>query len=252
MKKLICFDYDNTITRDGKILPGTREKILSLKEKGYIIALDSGRGVDDCRCAAEEVGVSFDYYLACDGTYVTDRNLTRITDLHSTMGAFSGCTEILLKHNPSCIRRAYENSGFQLESENPDEAHGTVLSREEFDSPDAPIFIIACDFDTEKDASDAISELRDKFGSGPEIFNYGKSIDIMPHGAGKDYGIYKVMELEGIDADNVYTIGDTDPDVPMISKPFHGFLIETAPPSIHKYAERIVKSVSEFIDLIPE
>ena len=75
------------------------------------------------------------------------------------------------------------------------------------------------------------------------------AIEIVSNFANKKNAILKVMKLENINKNNVYTIGDGDTDYEMLSY-FNGYIMENSSNSLQKLKLPRVKSVSELIEII--
>lgn len=75
------------------------------------------------------------------------------------------------------------------------------------------------------------------------------AIEIVSNFSNKKNAILKVMKLENIKKNNVYTIGDGDTDYEMLSY-FNGYIMENSSNSLQKLKLPRVKSVSELIEII--
>ena len=74
MIKLIVFDIDGTILNSKKqVLENTRKAFQSLKDKGYKIAIASGRPPIATKIKQLN-DIEFDYYICSNGTIVVDNN----------------------------------------------------------------------------------------------------------------------------------------------------------------------------------
>ena len=71
-------------------------------------------------------------------------------------------------------------------------------------------------------------------------------IDIAPDLVSKSSGLHFVKEWKGYRHEDIYTIGDSFNDLPMIDE-FHGFCVSHASSQIKEHAERVVDTVSEAI-----
>lgn len=75
------------------------------------------------------------------------------------------------------------------------------------------------------------------------------AIEIVSKQANKKNGILKIMKLEDIDKENVYTVGDGDTDYEMLSY-FNGYKMENSSIKLQELELPKVRSVSELINII--
>ena len=71
--------------------------------------------------------------------------------------------------------------------------------------------------------------------------------DIVPSGISKAGGLEFVMQYAGIKESEVYPIGDSYNDLPMIEA-FNGFCVEAAPQEIKDSSSHVYLSVSDCIN----
>ena len=74
----------------------------------------------------------------------------------------------------------------------------------------------------------------------------GKSIEVVSNKVNKAKAIFKIMEQENINIDNVYTIGNGYTDIDMI-KEFKGFSITGSVNELTKYSNKNYNSVADLI-----
>lgn len=101
---------------------------------------------------------------------------------------------------------------------------------------------------TEEDAINFKKELLEKYGEHIHCYlMYGTMIEIVSKQASKIAAINKILELEHINKNNVYAVGDGYSDVEMI-KEYNGYSMKESIPELKDIAIKDVNNVSELID----
>ncbi len=103
-------------------------------------------------------------------------------------------------------------------------------------------------YETEEDAKE-ITELLLKYKDKINIFPVAKNkaIEVVDKSVSKYDAVKFVSELEKVDKNDVYTIGDNVSDIKMI-KEFNGFCMENSIDEVKKYAHKEYSSVSNIIE----
>ncbi|MDP3442283.1 MAG: HAD hydrolase family protein, partial [Ignavibacteria bacterium] len=92
----------------------------------------------------------------------------------------------------------------------------------------------------------SMQELLEAFDEHFEVMRVSDNwIDISPKGLTKIVGIRQIMEIHGINDDEVLTMGDSDNDVSMISAFPNGVAMGNANERIKSIAKHMTKSNSE-------
>ena len=108
---------------------------------------------------------------------------------------------------------------------------------------------INIDFNSTKDAIKFREEMLRKYGNYINCYlMYGTLIEIISINASKIIAINKIIELENISKDNVYTIGDGYNDIDMI-KQFKGYAMKD---SVIELKEVAIKEVDSVYELVKE
>ena len=77
--------------------------------------------------------------------------------------------------------------------------------------------------------------------------------ELTPQGCNKGNGVERYCQLTGIDAKDVYVVGDSGNDITMFNKYYeHSYCMKRGHPSARKYAKNIISRVYKLEDLILE
>ncbi|MBR5996745.1 MAG: HAD hydrolase family protein, partial [Bacilli bacterium] len=77
--------------------------------------------------------------------------------------------------------------------------------------------------------------------------------ELTPRGCNKGNGVERYCQLMGIDAKDVYVVGDSGNDITMFNKYYeHSYCMKRGHPSARKYAKNIISRVYKLENLILE
>ena len=100
----------------------------------------------------------------------------------------------------------------------------------------------------EKTASEAAAEINEVYGEEVTAFQNMTHIDVVPAGCSKGIGVEVVRKAFGVK--EMYGIGDSYNDLPLLESVDHPYTLNHAPQQIKDAAEGVVRSVSELLDRI--
>ena len=252
MKKLICFDMDMTLLDHGtrEIPKSAREGIRKLKENGHVVAIASGRDMDDGFSSGLAEKVEPHAIVHCNGQKVTvgNRILREIfmdKELIRRLIVFGEDHEI-------CV-------GFHMGKDGAFTFPEVVKEREtktfgscekNFVSPwrllDGNFYALAM---FGKDAQDTIRKAAQIEQAFPEIkcalFSRNEGADVILRQASKAEGIKCLLDYYGLEKKDVVAFGDSMNDIEMIREAGVGVAMGNAIEALKKEADFVTKPIWE-------
>lgn len=242
-KKTIFFDIDGTIYDEDKNVPAsTREAIAELQRRGHNVVIATGRGAYMFKELREELGI--DSFVSLNGQYVvykgeviyTNRletevlkELTLFADKNDHPVAYIDATD--MKVNTAEHENIVTSIG-SLKLAFPTHDPEYYLKNEIYQA------IIFCPQENQAAYEEAYPEL--KFVRWNPL-----GMDVLPGNGSKAGGIAQMLEILGVDKEDVYAFGDGLNDVEMLSYVGHGIAMGNAEDEVKAAASYVTKHVSE-------
>ncbi|MGL5978818.1 MAG: HAD-IIB family hydrolase [Erysipelotrichaceae bacterium] len=230
--KLFGSDYDGTLFRHQQISQYDLEQIAAFRAAGHRFGLVTGRSLQSTQKEIEKYGLELDFVITNNGGVVRVGDTT----LFQAEIDFSAACALLeiLKQQPIAsyvINDGFARSKTIVNKTIEDLKYGTHhdLLTEEALLAKGRVAQIVCSL-IEDDTAFALADLvNTKFKATMEAFVNVNCVDIVPKGIDKAKGLACVARHFDIETTNIYAVGDSYNDVPMLSQ-YHGFLIETEDP----------------------
>lgn len=233
MNKIIFSDYDGTLDTSENDITKNIETIQKFRNNGNLFVIATGRSYLDLKRKLDLYPIPFDYLILNHGGVILDKN-EKVID--------------------ACL--IPKNIGIEILD--------TVKSNENIER------IILFDIMRKdiKDVSDELTkimlEMKDeesaRFLSKTINKNYKEIVksyvittkrnylvEIISINTDKGKAIEKILEIENIDNNNVYPIGDGDNDVEMILK-YNGYGMKHSEQSVYKATNKLCNNVAELIE----
>lgn len=239
--KIICSDYDGTLNYGGI----TEEKLDAVKkwqEKGNYFCVVSGRQ-KEFFFELKEKNIPVDYFLACNGAVITDKNFNTVSDTRCEAPIGNELTEFIFSLDCPFVFFCGDeflrirNEAFPEDNGEKYDPSKKLLSFNQIST--------ACkDFYEAKRVTELI---RERFGEFLNPLQNGTCIDIVPAGTDKAEGIYKLLSLTGGKKEDVIAVGDNVNDAAMI-KEFYSYAMANGVDFIKELADRETCSIEELIE----
>lgn len=231
MRKILVSDYDQTFYLDDEDIEKNKKSVEDFRKKGNIFAFATGRSYFDFMNKAEKYKLKWDYLIINHGATILDKNNNIISNYTIDNNIIKNIEKDLE------IEKSINNFCCKLEN-----------SRTDFDDKD----LTKIHAKYEKDKAEQINSLINKKYS--EFVNCyfvsGNAVEIISNKTCKSDAIAEIAQIEKINQEDIFTIGDGYSDIEMI-KNYNGYCMEESVQELLKIcSEKIVKSVSELIEKI--
>lgn len=248
-RRILFSDFDGTLFINGKVSDEDLKAIRRWREEGNLFAMASGRHLTPLKEHLARENVEWDYLLCLNGAEAFDNAGNRLFEvpidiellpkLYHTIVLDDGWANVCYGERGERIRTV-NCSDF-----NSDHAHYFEDRLSTFTR-----FTQICSAARNKDTAGAFEikkRVLERFGDYVSAEVNGWSIDINAKGVNKASGVAKLIEIVGIDADCVYTVGDNFNDLSMLTA-YRGCAVAHAPEEVRRQAGTTARSVAEFIE----
>ena len=231
MRKILVSDYDQTFYLNDKDIEKNKKSVENFRKQENIFIFATGRSYFDFMNKAEQYKLKWDYLIINHGATILDKNNNIIS-------------------NYTIDNDVIKNIKKDLEIEKAIKYFCCNLENSRTDFNDKDLTKIYAKY--EKDKAEQINSLINKKYS--EFVNCylvsGNAVEIISNKTCKSYAIEEIAQIEKVNRENIFTIGDGYSDIEMI-KNYNGYCMEESVQELLKICNgKIVKSVSELIEKI--
>lgn len=231
MKKILVSDYDQTFYLNDKDIEKNKKSVEEFRKKGNIFVFATGRSYFDFMNKAEQYKLKWDYLIINHGATILDKNnniISNYTIDNNIIKNIEKDLEIEKTINHFCCK--LENSRTNFDDKDLTKIHAKY----------------------EKDKAEQINSLINTKYSDfvNSYFVSGNAVEIISNKTCKSDAIGEIAQIEKINKEDIFTIGDGYSDIEMI-KNYNGYCMEKSVQELLKICNgKIVKSVSELIEKI--
>lgn len=229
MRKILVSDYDQTFYLNDEDIEKNKKSVENFRKQENIFIFATGRSYFDFMNKAEQYKLKWDYLIINHGATILDKNNNIIS-------------------NYTIDNDVIKNIKKDLENENAIKYFCCNLENSRTNFNDKDLTKIYAKY--EKDKAEQINSLINKKYS--EFVNCylvsGNAVEIISNKTCKSNAIEEIAQIEKINKEDIFTIGDGYSDIEMI-KNYNGYCMEESVQELLKICNgKIVKSVSELIE----
>jgi len=231
MRKILVSDYDQTFYLNDEDIEKNKKSVENFRKHENIFIFATGRSYFDFMNKAERYKLKWDYLIINHGATILDKNNNIISNYTIDNNIIKNIEKDLE------IKKSINHFCCKLEN-----------SRTNFNDKDLTKIYAKY----EKDKAEQINSLINKKYS--EFVNCylvsGNAVEIISNKTCKSNAIEEIAQIEKVNRENIFTIGDGYSDIEMI-KSYNGYCMEESVQELLKICNgKIVKSVSELIEKI--
>lgn len=231
MRKILVSDYDQTFYLNDEDIEKNKKSVENFRKHENIFIFATGRSYFDFMNKAERYKLKWDYLIINHGATILDKNNNIISNYTIDNNIIKNIEKDLE------IKKSINHFCCKLEN-----------SRTDFNDKDLTKIYAKY----EKDKAEQINSLINKKYS--EFVNcylvLGNAVEIISNKTCKSNAIEEIVQIEKVNRENIFTIGDGYSDIEMI-KNYNGYCMEKSVQELLKICNgKIVKSVSELIEEI--
>ncbi|MCR5770650.1 MAG: Cof-type HAD-IIB family hydrolase [Butyrivibrio sp.] len=249
MKKYVFFDIDGTLWDHHQIIPqSTKKAIKMLKENGHAAYINTGRARSNI-IEKELLSLGFEGIVAGCGTHI-EKNNKVIYEKLMTDEQIMRSLKVLNDNHMPMVYEGPEYHFFNvddfIEIGDPyvkilKERLGPIAKATSEISKGTRINKFSADISKDTDF-DKVMDLLPDF----DFINHnGVIVEVIPEGYSKATGIKELMNIENIDLDDVYVVGDSMNDMDMFKLASHSICMGNGDDRIKEVAEYVTTNLHE-------
>lgn len=230
MRKILVSDYDNTFFRNDKEIKENMLKVEEFRRKNNLFIIATGRSYYDFNRALKEYDIKYDYLIINQGATILD-NKNNIIE------------------NYTIDEKVKDMIAEDLKLNDEETMFACSILESRVSIKNEKITKIHKGYETIDIARKMNEFINNKYSSSVNsyLITTSNSIEIISSMTNKAKAISKIAEIENIDKQNIFTIGDSYNDIEMI-KSFNGFCVENAQQEVKDVSIKVCSSVSGLIN----
>lgn len=256
--KFLASDLDGTLleSQTNSISTENRQAIRRLRDKGHKFIISTGR---DLQGVIKSVGqyndLEYDYLVLCNGALILDKDHNEVYKNYLSNDFVKNLYENFFNKETMGFHVTYENSNaifydgdlgkysyFVAEFKN---INNEKIFDEDYEFGLLSMFTKDHSIDAVESLKNIILELH---GDKIEAFRNQSFLDIVSKNCSKGEALKKILEIEGWNIDNLYTIGDSYNDLSMFSITNNSFTFNHVEEGVKSFANNKVDFVHECIE----
>lgn len=249
--KIVASDYDGTLRIAQFVDKKDLDEISAFRKAGNMFGIVTGRSMESIKTEIEVNGIAFDFIVANNGGVIYDSNFNKLQCLYMD---FNKALDIIsyiksLDCASFVINDGYHRYKFSIDTTQVDTKYSNMpdlSNREEEVLDNGKIAQLVISLNDSELADEIANYININFRGYAVAYVNINCVDIVPEGVSKAQGLYFIEQAFSLEHDEIYTIGDSFNDLPMIEE-FHGFAVSHARTRIKDAAQGVYTSVGECI-----
>lgn len=251
--KLLATDYDGTLLFGDTLLQEDLDAIHKWREDGNLFAIVTGRSHESMMKQIAEYGLQLDYLVTNNGGMIFDKEGKNL--LASQLDTITAIDLMFACHEQDDVVSYVVNDGYNRHkiTVNPnlvdhryphmqdDWSEEQIMDSAHF----AQIVFSMRDRDAATEFADKVNMY---FGATVTAFANNCVVDVVPNGTSKATGLEFITAYSDVDEDDVYAIGDSNNDIPMLEMAAHPAVIAAAPAEVLEVVDTAYPTVASFIE----
>lgn len=256
--KFLASDLDGTLleSKSNSVSEENRQAIKKLRDMGHKFIISTGR---DLQGVIKSVGqyddLEYDYLVLCNGALILDKDHNEVYKNYLTNDLVKSLYDNFFDRETMGFHVTFEDKNAIFYDGDLGEYSYFVEEFKNVNNED--LFLQNYEFGllsmfTKDNSIAAVESLKDKIleihSDKIEVFRNQSFLDIVSKNCSKGEAIKKVIELEGWNIDNLYTIGDSYNDLSMFKITNNSYTFNYAEDGVKASANNVVDFVHECID----
>lgn len=253
--KLLATDYDGTLHYGEGIMQDDLDAIRQWKEDGNLFVIVTGRSMQSIDEQIKKFGLPCDYVISNNGGMVFDAAGKEM--MANYLDYVTAVDTIYAMKEMDNVASYVVNDGFyrhkivvdpgvtdhRYPHLQPDLSEEEVLDMGKY----AQLVVSMSSADAAYEMAEQINHF---FGAMVTAYANNCVVDVVPKGVSKSTGLDFVIEFARVDDQDVYAIGDSYNDIPMLENAANSYAIAMAPEEVQNQALEVVDSIHSLLHSI--
>lgn len=249
--KVLASDYDGTLRTEEIVDVNDVHAIQKFREKGNLFGLVTGRSMESIQKEIANNKIEFDFIVGNNGGVIYDKDFNRLECVYMD---FNKALDIIsyiktLDCVSYVINDGFHRFKFSVDKNQIDHKYGNLkdtTEKEEEILDRGKIAQLVISLNDQMLAEEISHYINTNFKGFAVAYVNINCVDIVPVGVSKAEGLYFIEQHLGLEHDDIYAIGDSFNDIPMLEE-FHGCAVAHARSEIIASAEHVFLSIEECI-----
>lgn len=249
--KVLASDYDGTLRTEEAVDVNDVHAIQKFREKGNLFGLVTGRSMESIQKEIANNKIEFDFIVGNNGGVIYDKDFNRLECVYMD---FNKALDIIsyiktLDCVSYVINDGFHRFKFSVDKNQIDHKYGNLkdtTEKEEEILDRGKIAQLVISLNDQMLADEISHYINTNFKGFAVAYVNINCVDIVPVGVSKAEGLYFIEQHLGLEHDDIYAIGDSFNDIPMLEE-FHGCAVAHARSEIIDSAEHVFLSIEECI-----
>lgn len=249
--KVLASDYDGTLRTEEIVDVNDVRAIQKFREKGNLFGLVTGRSMESIQKEIANNKIEFDFIVGNNGGVIYDKDFNRLECVYMD---FNKALDIIsyiktLDCVSYVINDGFHRFKFSVDKNQIDHKYGNLkdtTEKEEKILDRGKIAQLVISLNDQMLAEEISHYINTNFKGFAVAYVNINCVDIVPVGVSKAEGLYFIEQHLGLEHDDIYAIGDSFNDIPMLEE-FHGCAVAHARSEIIASAEHVFLSIEECI-----
>lgn len=243
--KLLASDFDNTLWFDDHMKDNDVKAIHEFQNDSNLFGVCSGRCLHGIVNPSLPYHLEHDFYILLSGALILNKDKEVIFEKKIPMSVVKDVYEFLDQKEMSVV---YNDIMYMIYKNKPRESFGVYIdSLDELDTDMVSAFSFHFSKDEIADATIATGKILEQYGDILEAFQNNQHIDIVAKSCSKGNGMKMIQEYFQLAIEDIYGIGDSWNDLPMLDAIENGYSFTYADADVQKHAKVIVDSLADCI-----
>lgn len=246
--KLLASDFDNTLWFSDHMQKKDVKAIKRFQKHRHLFGLCSGRSLEGVLRPSQKYGLNYDFYILLSGGIIYNKNKEIIFEKKIPLSIVKDIYDFVDRPNITIVN---DNQTYMMNTSKKAKMRGMLIeSFDEIGSDEINAFSFHYSLDEIDKVKHITFDINEKYSDYVEAFQNNQHIDLVAKGCSKGNGIAFIKDYYHLEDDDIYGIGDSWNDIPMLKSVTHGYSFTYAPLEVQDFAEGIVHNLAECIGKI--
>ena len=229
--KLLASDFDNTLWFNDHMKDNDVKNIKEFQKHGNLFGVCTGRCLHGIVNPSQPYNLEHDFYILLSGALVLNKDKEVIFEKQIPLSLVKEIYNFLNQKDASIV---YKDVMYKVYKTKKPDYHGVYIS-------------FHYELDELEEATIATDLIHQKYGDIIEAYQNNQHIDLVAKGCSKGNGIKIIQDYFQLDLNDIYGIGDSWNDLPMLDVIENGYSFTYAPVQVQRHAKTIVETLADCI-----